>query len=159
MNLRLVGLIGCTGKKAEVQKPVPAHELYRSNFFKNSLRFAEQYCQYIYILSPQYGLLEPKRSVLPYDRKITDLCPGERHAWVIKVVRDLHKRMSKPNGYKENTPYQVLLLAGTDYGDLLREELLWNRVPTCYPIQGLSRCESLRWLTLYRPPKKKRLFA
>lgn len=154
-NFILVGLVGCGKKKIETEKPVPAGELYTGNLFRNTMRFAIGHCQHVFIVSAQYGLLHPTQPVMPYEKKITDLCKGERNAWAIAVVRSLYGEMRGQFGHNGDPLFRAIILAGAAYADLLHEELRWNRIPSCRPMRGLGQGQRMKWLSQFKNPPKK----
>jgi len=151
----LVGLVGCGKKKLETEEPVPAGELYTGSLFRSTMHFAAQHCQRVFIVSAQYGLLDPAQPVLPYEKKITDLCKGERKAWAITVVRSLYDEMDGQFGHNGDPLFRTIILAGAAYADLLHEELRWNRVPSCRPMRGLGQGQRMRWLSQCKNASKK----
>lgn len=146
-GLELVALVGCGRKKLQTNEPVPARKLYTSGLFRSSLRFAVCKCDRIFIVSAEHGLVGLEQPLLPYDKKITDLCRGERKAWAIQVVRDLYNKMDGRFEINGNPMFRTVLLAGSAYADLLYEELRWNRIPVCRPMRGLTQGEGLKWLS------------
>jgi hypothetical protein len=51
--------------------------------------FAETHSDAWYILSAEYGLLDPKQVVGPYERTLRGMTPLERSNWGIKVQAQL----------------------------------------------------------------------
>jgi len=151
----LVALVGCGRSKAETVGPVPAGSLYTGGLFKKSLLFARQRCQRVYIVSAEYGLLELDDPVETYDTALGDLCRGERHAWAIRAVRKLRDKMGDRPDRNGPPAFQVVILAGAEYADLLHEELQWNRIPSCRPLNGLPLGRRLQRLSRHTGPAKK----
>ena len=66
MRQRTIVLISCVKKKAS--QPRPARELYISDLFRKSLKYAQSLSpDAIYILSAKYGLLSLDTVIEPYD--------------------------------------------------------------------------------------------
>ncbi len=60
-----IGLLSCVKTKLKV--PAKAKDLYISSLFKQSRRWAECICDEWFVLSAQYGLVDPELSAKPYE--------------------------------------------------------------------------------------------
>lgn len=145
--MELVGLIGCGKKKLDTKAPVPASRLYIDGLFRSSLRFAQQRCNRVFVVSDQYGLVDLAQPLLPYNSRITEFCRGEQKAWAIKVVRTLSNKMGKYLNRNGEALFQTVILTNAPYADLLHAELQWNKIPSCRPLKDLGYKERLRWLS------------
>ena len=81
-GLKTIFLASCVKMKAGF--PLPAEELYVSDWFKKARayilsRMAPQ--DRWYILSAKYGLVEPGRTIKPYNQTLKDMQKLDRRAW------------------------------------------------------------------------------
>src|SRR5690348_13662048 len=81
-----VALVGCVKKKRQV--PTAAGDLYQSELFRKCRACAIKADRW-YILSAEYGLLQPQQVVEPYDRTLNAMPKAERQAWASKVQGQL----------------------------------------------------------------------
>jgi len=142
---RRVALIACG--KAKRQHAAPARELYTSNLFRLSVRWAERYCDDFYVVSAFHGLLDPDTELAPYDRSLADMRQRERDAWADRVTTSFAARERGAT---------VVLLAGGHYRRLA-EVMRWSMHPAVNfcrgavaaveePLEGLGIGKRLQWL-------------
>jgi hypothetical protein len=82
-----VVLVACCGKK--LPYAAPAKDLYQSELFKKSRRYAEQHGDRWLILSAKHGVVHPDATIEPYDETLNDKPAGERREWAEKVATQL----------------------------------------------------------------------
>ena len=105
-----IALVSCGASKRP--EPAPAWSLYTGSLFVAARRDVEARELPYWIVSAEHGLLDPRRVVAPYDRRITSLSPVERIGLGRRVVADL-TRIQRLDGVR------VELHAGHDYADVL----------------------------------------
>lgn len=142
-HARTIALVACVGKKKN--RPLPAGELYDSDWFHKASAYARRTADAWYILSAKYGLVPPERTIAPYDETLNTMPAAARREWALRVLADL-REVLRPDD-------RVLMLAGAAY----REHLLGPiRQLGCHvevPMEGLRIGEQLSWLSwLNRPP-------
>ena len=64
-------IIPCVKPKRQVDRPVPARTLYKSQFFTMALAWADSNNYSILILSAKYGLIRDMDLIMPYEEKMT----------------------------------------------------------------------------------------
>ena len=101
--LEHIVLVACCGKK--LSEPAPAKDIYRSELFIKSRRYAEQHGDRWLILSAKHGVLHPDTVIEPYDETLNDKTAAERRTWAAKVSQELAN-------YKND---RLTVLAGETY--------------------------------------------
>jgi hypothetical protein len=151
-------LVGCGAAKAP--EPVEARELYTSSYFALKRQYAEAAAQWIGtadrrantwgILSAEHAILPPRLEVEPYDTTIADLqdVPAEGKSayelpsgdpveteldrWAMRVHSSLGDWLRRPYAadHKESHCRELVVLAGSDYVEALRERDIFIGRPT-----------------------------
>ncbi|WP_332843432.1 DUF6884 domain-containing protein [Haloarcula laminariae] len=151
-------LIGCGAAKAS--EPVEARDLYTSSYFAVKRQYAEAAVQWAgtadrranawAILSAEHAVLPPRLEVDPYDTTIEDLRgvpiageptyelpSGERvetelDRWAMRVHSALSSWLRRPFAadQEESPCRELVVLAGSDYIDALREREIFSGRPT-----------------------------
>src|SRR5262245_17546646 len=85
MSPKKVCIVGCTAHKRGM--PMPAENLYSSELFYRSRRYAQAYHDAWLILSAKHGLVSPCEILEPYDCKLSSLSAEEREALAERVSR------------------------------------------------------------------------
>jgi hypothetical protein len=111
MARRTLCIVSCTAHKRDV--PLPAENLYSSDLFFKSRRFAQANFDSWLILSAKHGLVPPGQVVEPYDRNLSSLSKAERAALSELVIHQA-SRMSLEQ-------MMVTSICGEDYEHLLLE--------------------------------------
>lgn len=138
MNGPRIALLGCG--KAKASQTCAAQEMYRSNLFRLSLRYAIATCDRWYILSAKHGLLEPHTVIEPYELSLAQLAPAERIAWGKRVGEQLDAAVP----HETESDAQIVFLAGERYSepiDFVDRDFHWDE-----PLRGLGIGERLAWL-------------
>jgi hypothetical protein len=137
-----VGLISCVAAKSPT--PAPAKDLYNSPLFRKSRAFVEQHCHTWFILSAEYGLLEPSEVIEPYEQTLNTKSRQEREQWAGRVWQTLRQRL-RPNDH-------VMLLAGRKYREALVPLLEMHGCSVEVPMEGLGIGQQLQWLSQHTAP-------
>lgn len=134
-------LISCVKKKLIGAKNVPAKELYTSPLFKKAWTYANQLnADKIFILSAEYGLLNPESKIDYYDKSLVNAKVSERQAWTNKVIEQM-----KQEGIRLQDD-KFVILAGKNYYDFLQKSL--NPRNCEFPYAGKGRIgQILQFLT------------
>ncbi|MHC3382210.1 DUF6884 domain-containing protein [Haloarcula sp. H-GB5] len=151
-------LIGCGDAKTD--QPVAARDLYTSSYFSVKRSYAEAAVQWARtadrrantwaVLSAEHGILMPRQTVAPYDTTIEDLrgepIEGEANyrlpsgeqvetrldRWALRVHSSLGDWLRRPYAadQQESPCRELVVLAGSDYVDALRERDIFDGRPT-----------------------------
>jgi len=101
---RTIVLVSCCGPK--LHNPSPAADIYTSDLFRKSRRWAELHGDEWFILSAKYGVLRPDDVIAPYDETLKTKTKSEKALWNEKVTRDLRRLADGA---------RLVVLAGKDY--------------------------------------------
>jgi hypothetical protein len=112
MTSTSVCIVSCTAHKR--QTPMPAENLYASDLFYKSRRYAQAGYDMWLVLSAEHGLVRPSDVLAPYDRKLTTLSRHERVALVERVSRQAYTLFDTGN-------FDITSICGAEYDDLLSE--------------------------------------
>lgn len=107
---RNIVLVACCKNKADM--PLPAADLYVSDLFKKSLRFARSIApdSHIRVLSAKHGLLRLDQTIEPYDERIKANQP-RKSLWAQEIVTQLAEDFPRDDWYIN----QYVFLAGRAY--------------------------------------------
>jgi hypothetical protein len=98
-------LVSCVSAKRS--RPLPARELYCSDWFVTARDYVEAQAEDWYILSAKYGLVEPDEVIEPYNETLSDISSAERRAWAERVAGQV-----RPKCREEP---EIVILAGQAY--------------------------------------------
>lgn len=135
-----VALIGCGAQKAATT--CSASELYRSQLFQASLRWALINCDRAFVLSAKHGLLDLDTLVEPYDQALPRDRAG-REVWGSRVGAQLVAAV----GEVEAT---LVCLAGEKYADAISFDVPEWEYGWEEPLRGLEIGERLAWFKAQR---------
>ncbi|MFC6977134.1 DUF6884 domain-containing protein [Halomicroarcula sp. GCM10025709] len=151
-------LIGCGDAKTD--DPADARNLYTSSYFAVKRKYAEAAVQWARtadrranawgVLSAEHGVLLPRQTVDPYDTTIEalrrepiegelnyELPSGDRvetrlDQWALRVHSALGDWLRRPFAadQQESPCRELVVLAGSDYVDALRERGIFDERPT-----------------------------
>jgi len=151
-------LVGCGAAKAS--ETVEARDLYKSSYFAVKRQYAEATVQWAGttdrranswgILSAEHAVLMPRLEVDPYDTTIDDLrgepitgeptyelpsgdpVETELDRWAMRVHSSLSSWLRRPFAadQEESPCRELVVLAGSDYVDALRERDIFSGRPT-----------------------------
>jgi len=131
-----VAFVSCVKTKSTT--PELAEHLYISPWFRMAREWARRNSDRWFILSAEYGLVEPTRLIAPYERTLSKMRVGDRSYWADRVVEQIDDLKLTGNW--------AYVLAGEAY----RRFLMWpledrfGRVSV--PMEGLQMGEQLSWL-------------
>lgn len=129
-------LVSCVSEKCD--RPMPARELYRSEWFQKTRAFVERQAGDWFILSAKHGLVAPDRVIEPYDETLNDKTVEQRREWSRKVSQELSLRCHPGT--------TVVFLASEKYREFLLPVLKELGFNVEVPMEGLGIGEQLRWL-------------
>jgi cytoplasmic iron level regulating protein YaaA (DUF328/UPF0246 family) len=132
-----IALVACVSKKNKT--PMPARDLYISDWFKKASSYADSISDQWFILSAKYGLLDPDDVVEPYDETLNKMPVNQRRSWSKKVLEDLIPKL--------NVGDQVVVLAGMKYREFLVSPISSKGIQVKIPMEGLRIGEQLSWLS------------
>jgi len=142
-----VGLISCVGKKHP--NAIEARDLYDSALFAKSREFVERYCDFWFILSAKYGLIEPTAVIEPYEETLNTKSRRERDEWAEEVWAMLCQQL-KPDDH-------VTILAGERYRESLMPRITKYGCQVDVPMKGLGIGRQLQWLSRHiEQPQRER---
>jgi len=115
-----IGLVSCAKKKSA--GPALAKDLYTSPYFRKMRTYVETTCDDWRILSSLHVLVDPMRSIAPYESTLKDMSRGEQRTWAQTAFTQLRDAFPEPesqtfevHGGKEYTRDLVPLLRSAGY--------------------------------------------
>lgn len=139
-NARCVYLVSCVSQKRTT--PAPARDLYVSQWFLKARRYVEAQGGTWFILSAEYGLLDPDTVVAPYERTLNQMLVANRRAWAKRVADALVPRLVGVD--------RVVILAGERYREFLMPALRGACRDIQVPMEGLPIGKQLQWFDMQR---------
>lgn len=121
-------LVSCSKTKGSYR--APAGDLYTSALFVKSRRLADTYHLPYSILSAKHGLVAPDALIDPYDVTLKGADRAFRDEWGRRTAKQIDEAF--PRGKR------LLLLAGSDYVEPLRQNLPRFARRVDLPLEGLS---------------------
>jgi hypothetical protein len=132
--MQKIVLIACVGRK--LQHQAPAKELYTSQLFKSSYRYAKTLQpDKIFILSAQHGLVHPDKIIAPYNKTLNTMPITLRKEWANQVKTDLMQQTQLEQD-------RFIFLAGKKYREHLTPHMKRYEVP----LEGLGIGKQLKRL-------------
>ncbi|MDE3016768.1 MAG: hypothetical protein KGI29_07635 [Pseudomonadota bacterium] len=131
-----VYFVSCVGQKRTT--PAPAKDLYISDWFKKARHYAENAGYPWFILSAEYGLVDPHQVISPYEKTLNTMPVVTRRQWAQKVGAQLDKTMPQLK--------RAVFLAGSRYREFLGDHLQQRGIIVEVPMEGLRIGEQLSWL-------------
>ncbi len=133
---KVLALVSCTAKKRFTRGP--AEEMYSSVWFALARRYVkEMQCPW-YILSANYGLLEPGEVINTYNRALNEATADDRQVWARNVGKKLLN--AQPD------VLNVMIFAGRHYREYLIPYLTEHGVRVEVPLLKMRIGEQLSWL-------------
>lgn len=129
-------LVSCVGEK--VGHPAKARDLYASAWFTKARTYVEWQGGPWFILSAEYGLVDPDTIIAPYEKTLNTMGVRERREWAKGVIEQLTTRL--PDCEK------IVILAGARYREFLMDYLRTRADRVEIPLEGLRIGEQLSWL-------------
>lgn len=133
---RNIALVACVSRKHS--RPLPARDLYISDWFRKASAYAMRVTDEWYILSAKHGLVAPDTIIEPYDETLNRMPAATRRAWAKRVLKDLDQILQPGD--------RVVILAGERYRKDLIDPIQQMGCSIEIPMQGLKIGEQLRWL-------------
>lgn len=135
---REIGLVSCVKSKRD--EPAPPRDLYTSDYFQKMRRYAEAHHDEWYVLSAEYGLLDPDgEPIEPYDKTLRDATAAEKRDWAERVNAQLEEA-----GIYDGEPVLVIH-AGRDYYEALLPLFESRGLSVEIPTEGLGIGEKNAW--------------
>jgi hypothetical protein len=130
-------LLGCV--KTKDSRPRPAKDLYLSPLFRGRRGYAEASGRPWWIVSAEYGLVDPDEVIAPYDTQIGQRSLADRQALAAQVAARLTNALGTLQG-------KVLELhAGDEYALAIGPTLRLHGAELVRPLHGLGFGEQLAW--------------
>ncbi len=142
-NAPVVYLISCVSQKRK--QPCSARDMYVSNWFLKASGYAEASGCRWFILSAEYGLVDPDREIAPYEQTLNTMPVAERRAWAEVVSKQLAVAVPKLS--------RAVVLAGERYREFLVQYLIDRGATVSVPMLGLRIGEQLSWLRHHPQPR------
>jgi len=137
-------LIGCVKSKRDGRHRV--EDLYTSPLFIGRAEYARSTGKPWFVLSSEYGLLEPGDMVATYDVALKDLPAHDRRAWSRRVLAQIDQKIGSIDGKV------IELHAGKAYRDYGVVQGLTERgAEVSVPLAHLRQGEQLSWYASYQP--------
>lgn len=133
---RKIALVACVSKKNPM--PMPARDLYISDWFRKASAYAMRVADEWYILSAKYELVVPDAVIEPYDETLNRMPVAARRAWAKRVLEDLNRVLQSGD--------HVVILAGKKYRENLVNPIQQMGCSVEIPMEGLGIGKQLRWL-------------
>jgi len=134
--MKMIVLVSCVSKKQNI--PLPAKNLYISDWFQKASTYAQRIGDHWFILSAKYGLLPPDKVIEPYNVTLKSMSKYQRQVWAKRVMQDLMPHIS-PND-------TIVFLAGQVYREFMEESLHRIGLHISVPMEGLRIGEQMQWL-------------
>jgi hypothetical protein len=111
--------------------------LYTSPWFVKARRFVESQGSPWFILSAEYGLVEPAAETEPYERTLNTMSTRERREWAQRTFGQLVPHLARVR--------RTVVLAGMRYREFLLPRLSWLGLVVDVPLAGMRIGEQLHW--------------
>ena len=132
-----IGLVGCAKKKKKQRSK--AKDLYISDLFIKTRRYAETRYDQWFILSTKYHLVEPQTYIDPYDETLNEKTTDERKEWSKVVFGQIRSKFPNPSSC------ELHFHAGARYREFLKPLLTEAGYSCEVPLKGLKIGEQLAW--------------
>jgi len=130
-------LVSCVSRKQD--QACPAKDLYISDWFRKARAYIELSGHLWFILSAEYGLLDPEAVVEPYERTLNKMPIRERRAWAEGVIAQLRGKLDGVD--------RIVILAGARYREFIMPDLTSRVAEVEVPLEGLRIGEQLSLLS------------
>lgn len=130
-----IALVSCVSKKDS--QPCSAQDLYQSTWFLKARAYVEQQYSSWYILSAQYGLLQPEELISPYDKTLNKTPAHERRQWSVRILDQVQQTVVGPS--------EINIFAGIRYREYLVPLLDKAGYTVVIPLKGLGIGQQLSW--------------
>lgn len=130
-------LLGCV--KSKDDRARPAKDLYTSELFRRRRLYAEASGRPWWIVSAEYGLVQPDEVIAPYDTLIGRRPLRERQRIAAQVADRLERELGPLRGRR------LELHAGDEYYQAINPTLRQRGATVLRPLEGLSFGRQLAW--------------
>ena len=139
-------LVSCVKQKREM--PAAARDLYIGTWFEKARAFVEKTGAPWFILSAEYGVVDPAAIVAPYEKTLNTMGVRERREWAARVADQMQSCLPPAD--------RVVILAGQRYREFLMQPLRARYAKVDVPLERLRIGEQLSrlsaWLEDATPP-------
>jgi Family of unknown function (DUF6884) len=130
-------LLSCVSKKRAI--PLPARDLYMSNWFLMAKTYVEKFGMPWFILSAKYGLVDPDTTIEPYDETLNNFSKAQRRVWAQRVINQMETTLPQADS--------VILFAGLRYREFLMNYVTTRFAKVEVPLEKLRIGEQLQWFS------------
>jgi hypothetical protein len=120
--------------------------MYTSPWFIKARQFVESQGSPWFILSAEYGLVEPASEIDPYERTLNTMSAQERRDWAQRTFDQLVPRLAHVR--------RTVVLAGMRYREFLLPRLTSLGQVVEVPLAGLRIGEQLHWFIAHEQARR-----
>jgi len=131
----VVALVSCVSLK--LSEAVPAMDLYCSSWFKKAKKYVMRNYKKWFILSAEYGLVDPSVIISPYEKTLNKMKKIDRIKWAERVFNQIQK--------EDRIRKRIDVFAGSRYREFLLPLLETDGYEIGIPLKGLKIGEQLQW--------------
>ena len=132
-----IAFVSCV--KGKRDNPSMAKDLYTSSLFKKARHYVEGRFDKWFILSAQYGLLDPEEVVEPYEKTLNNMGTVERKIWSNEVYDQIQNKLP---GSQNHSLYFFVV---KKYRDYLIPKLERDGYQIEVPLRHLGIGKQLGW--------------
>lgn len=143
--MKTIYIIACSKEKR--QHEAPARDLYISRNFKLRRKLAEAYADQWFVLSAQYGLLEPDSVIAPYDKNLRDIDEHESKRWFNRIQQKLEPCLTEETN--------IVCLGNDEYFKEISDWLVSRHVSVFIPFRHLPEEIKIPWLQQIQQSSKR----
>lgn len=138
-----IALVSCAAKKRA--EPARARDLYVSDLFRKSWRYAERHADRVFVLSAAHGLVGADDVLAPYDVTLAKMTAADVRAWGKRVADQLAELLVAEQ--LSPADVELVLLAGERYASFrVPFESRLPAVRVVAPLAGLEIGQRLAFL-------------
>ncbi len=126
---KYVGRLSRIMRGRQESGPVPAKDLYTSEWFRRARAYVEASGAPWLILSAKHGLVSPDEMLEPYEETLNTMSIGQRRTWAERVRRQMDQRVPDAD--------RIVALAGQRYREFLMDYLRRQAPTVEVPLEGL----------------------
>jgi len=128
-------LVSCVAGKRD--QPLMAKDLYISEWFLKAKRYVEGKGARWFILSAEYGLVQPDQEIAPYERTLNTMNVDDRRNWAARVIEQMDRELPDAG--------QVVVFAGQRYREFVMDYLRQRSGSVVAPLSRLRIGEQMSW--------------
>ena len=138
-----IALVSCAAQK--LAEPARARDLYVSDLFRKSWRYAERHADRVFVLSAAHGVVAADTVLAPYDVTLAKMPAADVRAWGKRVAEQLVELVRGLN--VDPADVELLVLGGARYTSFQsRFESALPGVRVVLPLDGLEIGQRLAFL-------------